>query len=1636
MTFVNSALSQAKIGSIAVLLRGLLVIPLIYVMSCSGRGNVDLSKATKLKAEPVEPPKVSNAPVDPLFKYAPGSSVSMKSLGTIDQTGLSLVSDYDGDGIANTVSNNPADNREVYGGSNQWVADYPIVEASVAPPVTMKIQVLKYSQTQNDEIVSQINSDDYEEVKEKGTEKIHQNEVNARSTQIQDSYAAENGSSGSTSSSSESEASASIGIGPISIGGGGSSSSSRSESWSNKTAYSGTKTTFPTQDFKNNLDRDAVSMKSDAAARNARKYRVDRTQKKKDEDKIEPNAGTVRAALYIKNLSANMPVRLTNILCTFMFEANNGQLIPVQSFRLRNDDYSLFSVNIYGGSEFGPYVVELTGLNTAEIERALQLGFNPKIFIVDYEMTHVANSNYKNVLTSYQGDNLKIVEENTKGRTALVKIKGPQMREMYRVAAFTVSNESATDSCIDNNGTAACPGISMRKALERIRDAATVRGQQYYATNVEYSDYIFDFSEDFPRMPADQQKVYMRTVKTIGSVSNHVPCEPITQSAGMPSASAAELNIVNVPVCKVKTFKTFSPAERQEFGLWVVFANGKFYTHSEYERLAESDPNSALKTFTYNTSENGSKCYNGCSASVARGIDSTVWVGDNFDWVYLTYEQFLFLKKQFGNNPLETGEVLNFNTKWDLGDANTNVFDPQYHSKYLGQAVLGDRLEIVVNLQDTKFLNPKFHADDSNGNLFVENFSYDPKLVDKKFSFNEAIDFEINLGVGDQPGDWGNITQPANGTNTVSKNAYFTDNNGNGIKNCGKNLDYLTQQFKICVELPASLPNANADGRVNVYLRPILHNAYRNSVWPKKYSEVNKFQGELAGSYTHPANAIDLVHASGEALPSDKLLIAENGYQCEYTINTIDVNTNSQTAHLTLSNLPVCNGLPASPATVAHSAGLTVGVRAADLLASEVYFSISQNTSVTPATNYFDDFNSAIEAGHPLKLLSSNALLNSTDCANDTNPLRYGPTCFGIAPGADDKYSFVTTNWIGGANSTRGFNDARHLRDRDYLTVLADGFYQSISQNSRWRFFTAGTVDNTAQPTGKSLNTDIASGSAAHVFRYKDKVAMLSETFAAGIRSIHLKVVDAKQGIVLLQDTVIETDEVSPDGTGFQSLHLVADQHNNKLTVAYATTWLTPVLSNVRSPLFVPDQYQHRSFLAKRVIDLNGSTYQSEEVVLISASYDWIKSFQIAQKANGDAVINYSTESFMWKNEYKYTVNEFYYYTCSQWNGQRPLFFSECINAPENNGGDSNCRVQCGLDCNAFGENCDPIYLNLWANAVNHDVEKIGLTAPETGGADECVTAVAGPNGFLASGAAGCTSDQQVDSVTLSGNERKAFVSLRDLNSGLVSYARNVDLTKLTELRQISHVYEDYTSFTDSGFLVDAGKSEKFGDSTVARFGYSPNSTWQTFGLRISEYGQAPVFLAIGSNVMASTGNKCTASRCVHMQKFAPYVADLVWLEDDQVTPSLRRLYHVQATVLGAQGVVLTYPRMIHMGVNIDSPASVISNERINVISWLENGSVVSKTLTKQSDNLPESIGAGINTLFTPASGYTLNARYSFDEYGKFYVMQTTGSEPLWVSFLQLNPAAAFTPQYGLNNFFAAPLIERNYTATAKVLIK
>uniref|UniRef100_UPI0002DA3338 LIC12048 family lipoprotein n=1 Tax=Leptospira interrogans TaxID=173 RepID=UPI0002DA3338 len=500
----------------------------------------------------------------------------------------------------------------------------------------------------------------------------------------------------------------------------------------------------------------------------------------------------------------------------------------MSSFRLRNDDYSLFEVEVYGGSDFGPYVVELTNLNTAEVEKAIAAGYTPKIMIVDYTMTHVADSNYKSSLLSFTGNNLKIIEENAKGRTALVKVYGPGVREMYRVTAFDTPNVS--NPCNTKTADVFSPGISLKKALERISCSGD---------NITFKDYVIDLSESAPKL--GESRVYLKGIQSFGGVSTNIPCEDET-STGSDGVSRT--------ACVQKPYSQWTESEKMNSGVWAIYSKGKFYSPTEY--------------WTDSGSVRRFDPWRGVvAAPILKGVDSIIWAGDSFDLVYISFKDFIKVEQKFGTNPLETGNGYPLNTKWDLKTLGNHPYYPDTNSLYLGEVGFGERVELKIKLDKTKYLSPNFGtAVDTGPYQYFTNFTYNPQVSSDRYNINQAADFEISLGFGGNRTDWFHVVKDLSSSDPYK------------LKNCGTTLDFISQTYTLCVQLPTLSTSVDpAISLVKLYIRPALSSAYRKTIWPLHFSQVRKLKGEAGVPIVKGTSLVKVANSYGSVNVGDNFFI-------------------------------------------------------------------------------------------------------------------------------------------------------------------------------------------------------------------------------------------------------------------------------------------------------------------------------------------------------------------------------------------------------------------------------------------------------------------------------------------------------------------------------------------------------------------------------------------------------------------------------------------------------------------------------------------------------------------------------------------------------------------------------------------
>ena len=932
---------------------------------------------------------------DDLFNLAPGQFGSVKNYtGGIDSVGTSITDDFDGDAIPNEYETL----------NNIWVADYPLIEASIAPPVMMQIEVIE-DETQTEEtFTSEITSDDLESTVEKGSESVHRNEVNTRTVQFQDTF--NNSGSINTATSMNMATSANVTI--AGSGGGMSLSMGTNVSMAMSKAYGETKNKWKDVPFKDNLGRDSKSLKRAEAEKKSRNLRSEVRSKFTKTTHVKPNAGYVRAALYMKNYSVNMPVKLTNIRCTLMLETPVGELLPVQSFLLREDDYSLFKVDLYGGEMFGPYVIALTGLNTYEIKDAISKGCNPKIFIVGYDMSHVADSNYKTFLTSrFTGDNLAIIEENVKGRTAAIKLVGPGFRHFFRVAAFSALDSSGhplPESRTEPQSAAVSymsPGVSLEKALTRI---------SYSGVEMEFADYVLDFTGignlQIPIDPNAPTPSYFETpcfhVRSVRSINGKKDTLPIRQIVTNPDGTKTYI---------MKPLNEMNIGEKVKCGLWAVFDQGRYYRHPEdFGKNPLLNGLNAGSTYTYFDEKLGKNV----TVPKVQGITGCIWPGDHYDIVYISMKDLLGIpdsvmneligmdntsitledvktqtstmgtdKKPFGYNPIDSADItMDFNTRWKSENLGERPFLPNANAQILGTAIAGDKIKLELQLNKTKYLNPSFGTattvTGSSSMSLYNDFSYDMTMNQAIYPFGieEALDFEISFCVDGRQGDWMNLV-PARSPFIQPYWHSLTEENAIEYE-----WDYLDQNFTVSFTVPYGIPGVGEDQMVDIYLRTAPNTAYRESVWPLSYGQVKKFRGRVLTAYYDNSSArttITTEYSSGAVAAGDLVHINSDST----THQVVSASYSSETKQYTI----VVNG-----EALAQIRDWAVVDLASPLTQPEMQLAVDND--------FFSSWNSELPA-YPvhMPLLTGNSNTGFTPVRN----LGYQP-------------DYVVGNWLGNNN--------------------------------------------------------------------------------------------------------------------------------------------------------------------------------------------------------------------------------------------------------------------------------------------------------------------------------------------------------------------------------------------------------------------------------------------------------------------------------------------------------------------------------------------------------------------------------------------------------------------------------------------
>ncbi len=639
----------------------------------------------------------------PMFSRMLGVPISNTSSGIIDPdpTGHTANTDYDGDGIPNA--------HEIV--SNPYVADYPRIVTRVSAPITMEIRI-SYSSV-SDNHTETIEDSGVKDTISNSMEDRQYTQANEKTTPYVTKESYEKSGSHSESFGDTETTSRSSG-GSVNFGGfGGSANSSRTNTTSHNESVSNSfsnsamseTTVFEDVDYIDNLSRNGVEFTNDTVETMSQNFRKSETLK--NTENIGPNDGVVRAALFLKNETVNMPVKISNVICTLTFRTPAGEFLPVKTFKLRNEDYSEFNQSIYGNEELGPYTIEVANLNTYEVMKALENGYIPQIHVVSYDMHKVEDSNYNPGV-----ENLKIIEETAKGRTALIKIAGTNLRETYRVAAFDVNE----------NGDL-IPGISLKKALFNILRSKTGGGEQWSENPLTVDDdglkwkpgsadpdnYVFaddiegnswDKFETYVKTYTDEFNVdhKIETIKRIGELQKYNPFNPKDN----PSYNPNEL---------------LSETEINKMKYWIIYHNGRYF--------------------------NGD-------------INDPIWAGERYEIVCIDIKDFNEHFQGYTYTPIQSLETVYLDTRWNRLN-NAGPFD---RSTYLGKIIKGDVIHLEVDLLKSRSL---FNSSSAGA-------SYQLDTVNDLHLWNDD-DFKYTFQSGDEyvdgiPGEFSHMA--TGGTNNIT----------------------------------------------------------------------------------------------------------------------------------------------------------------------------------------------------------------------------------------------------------------------------------------------------------------------------------------------------------------------------------------------------------------------------------------------------------------------------------------------------------------------------------------------------------------------------------------------------------------------------------------------------------------------------------------------------------------------------------------------------------------------------------------------------------------------------------------------------------------------------------------------------
>lgn len=586
-----------------------------------------------------------------LFMNVPGTTIPIEKVQKIasDPTGNNILNDYDGDGIKN-------EDETV---TNPYVSDTPRIVTRISPPITMEVRVSSVSSDANH--VETVEDSDVTDTITNSMEDRQYSSLNRKTTPYMSKESQSISDSASSSWGTDDETS--VG-GTVSCGGfwGDASTSfnfaskhARNESWSNafSKSTSSEKMAFIDADYIDNMSRNGTAFTDETVEKITKNSRKSEVLKKTDS--IGPEAGIVRTSFFIQNETINIPAHISNVKCTLTFKTPDGRFLPVKTFLLRNEDYTLFEQDVYGNEELGPYTIAVDGLNTNEVTRALKKGYVPQIHVVSFDMGRVKDSNYNPGV-----DNLRIVEEQAKGRTALIKISGSDMRETYRVCAFDE----------DDKGNIVT-GISLKKALFNIFYSRTANGEKFERDINRMELTVKDSGLKWKKGAVDESR-YTYGANTTGNAWRLFETYVKTYEDDDNSVKRIETIKRIGPLQKYNPFdkednpgydpnELLSEREIRKMKYWYVFHNGKYY---------EGD------------------------------INDPIWPGDRYEIVCVDVNDFNDHFVSYNYTPMQSENEVTLGTRWN-SISNEGEFA---RAKYLGKLYQDDKVVLEIDLKETRYL--------------------------------------------------------------------------------------------------------------------------------------------------------------------------------------------------------------------------------------------------------------------------------------------------------------------------------------------------------------------------------------------------------------------------------------------------------------------------------------------------------------------------------------------------------------------------------------------------------------------------------------------------------------------------------------------------------------------------------------------------------------------------------------------------------------------------------------------------------------------------------------------------------------------------------------------------------------------